>query len=107
MEAPLNVGKKPLTEYFQKRMKAMMTRQKTVVMMETMATRNQIEKSNLMIFWTKKRGVKLSLEEELNSSMKSNEKGLIENISRVSLTSYYCFTILTINLIVLGVKIVS
>jgi hypothetical protein len=83
-----------------------MTRQKIVVMMETMATRNQIEKSNLMIFWMKN-GVSSCLKEELNSSMKSNEKCLIENISRVSLISYSCFTILTINLIVLGVKIVS
>ncbi len=52
-------------------------------------------------------GVKLSLEEESNDSMKSNEKGLIKDKGRMSLTSCSCFTILTTNLTVLDVKIVS
>jgi hypothetical protein len=48
---PLNASKKPLTKYFHERMKAMMTRQKMVMTMETMVARNQIEKSNLVISW--------------------------------------------------------
>ncbi len=53
LEVRLNAGKKPLTEYFQKRMKAMMTSWKTMVTMETVVVRNQLEKSNSMISWTK------------------------------------------------------
>ncbi len=34
LEVPLNASKKPLIEYFQKRMKVVMTRQKTVMTME-------------------------------------------------------------------------
>ncbi len=52
-------------------------------------------------------GVKLSPKEELDSSMKSNEKGLTENKGRMSLTSCSRCTILTTNLVVLGVKIIS
>jgi len=51
-------------------------------------------------------GVKLSHEEKLDNSMKSNEEGGIEDKSRVSLTSCSYFTILTTYIIVLGVKIV-
>jgi hypothetical protein len=55
----------------------------------------------------KKWGVKLSFEEESDSSMKSDEKGLTKDRGRVLLTSCSCFIILTIDLVVLGVKIVS
>jgi hypothetical protein len=34
---PLNAGKKPLTKYFEERIKALMTMQKMVMTMETMA----------------------------------------------------------------------
>ncbi len=51
LETPLNVSKKPLTKYSWERMKAMMTRQKMVMTMETMVARNRIEKSNLIILW--------------------------------------------------------
>jgi cytidine deaminase len=44
MEAPLNACKTLMTEYSQEKMK--------VVMMEIVATRNQIKKSNLAISWT-------------------------------------------------------
>ncbi len=54
----------------------------------------------------KKWGVKLSFEEESDSSMKSDEKGLTKDRGRV-LLSCSCFIILTIDLVVLGVKIVS
>jgi hypothetical protein len=37
LEAPLNAGKKPLTKYFEERIKALMTTQKMVMTMETMA----------------------------------------------------------------------
>jgi hypothetical protein len=55
----------------------------------------------------KKLGVKSSLEGESNSSMKSNEEGLIEDKDRVLLTSCSCFTVLTADLVVIGIKIVS
>jgi hypothetical protein len=55
----------------------------------------------------KKWGVKLSPEEESNSSMKSNEEGLTKDRGSMSLTSCFCFTILIIDPIVLGIKIVS
>jgi hypothetical protein len=52
-------------------------------------------------------GVKSSPKEESDNSMKWDEEGLIENKGWVSLTLYFCFTILTKNHVVYGVKIVS
>ncbi len=49
----LHTSKKPQIEYFKKRWKVVITRRKMVVMMETMVARNQIEKSNLTVSWTK------------------------------------------------------
>jgi hypothetical protein len=46
---PLNTSKKPLIKYFQERMRAMMTRRKTIVMMEIVAARNLIKKSKSII----------------------------------------------------------
>jgi hypothetical protein len=39
---PLNTNKKPLTKYFQERMRGVMTKEKMIVMMEIVAARNQI-----------------------------------------------------------------
>lgn len=64
----------------------------------------EIKFNNIM---DEKWGVKLSPEEESNSSMKSNEEGLTKDRGSMSLTSCSCFTILIIDLIVLGIKIVS
>jgi len=52
-------------------------------------------------------GIKLLLEEESNNSMKTYEEGLFKNRSWMLLISCFCFTILTIDLIVLSIKIVS
>jgi hypothetical protein len=52
-------------------------------------------------------GVKSSLKEELDSSMKSDEKGLIKDKSQMSLTSCFCFIILPTNIVVPGIRIVS
>jgi hypothetical protein len=52
-------------------------------------------------------GCQLSLEKKSNSSMKSDEKGLIKDKGRMLLTSCSCFIILTIDPYVLGIKIVS
>jgi hypothetical protein len=52
-------------------------------------------------------GVKLSFEEKSNSSMKSNEEDLTKDRGQMLLTLCSCFTILTIDLVVLGIKIVS
>jgi hypothetical protein len=40
LEAPLNTSKKPLIEYFQEKMKVVMTRWKTIVTMEIMVIGN-------------------------------------------------------------------
>jgi hypothetical protein len=48
----INASKKPLIEYFQEKMKVVMTRWKTVVTMEIVAVGNQIEKSNSIVSWT-------------------------------------------------------
>ncbi len=77
-----------------------------VMMMETMVVGNQIEKSNLMVSWMKD-GVKSSPKEEFNSSMKINEIATSKNKRRMLLTSCFCFTILTTNPIIIGIKIVS
>jgi hypothetical protein len=52
-------------------------------------------------------GVKLSLKEKSDSSMKSDEEGLTEDKNQMLLTSCSYFTILTTNTNVLGIKIVS
>jgi hypothetical protein len=53
LETPLHASKKPWAKYSLKWWKAMITRHKMVMMVETTAMGNQIEKSNLMILWTK------------------------------------------------------
>ncbi len=107
LEVPLNTSNKPPTKYFQKRMKVVMTKQKTIVMMETMIYKElnwEIKFGNIV---DEEWGVKPSTKEELDNSMKWNEKGLTKYRGRMSLFSCFCFTISTINPTIHGIKIVS
>jgi hypothetical protein len=51
--------------------------------------------------------MKSSPKEELDNSMKIDEVAMFKNRGWMSLISCFCFTILTINPTIIGVKIVS
>jgi hypothetical protein len=77
-----------------------------VMMMEIMVAGNKIEKSKFDGTMDEGWGMKSSPKEKSDSSMKIDEVVAFKNRRQMSLISCFCFTILTINPIIIGVKIV-